>query len=516
MKSSGLVWERSRAGKLWLAAMVMGALLLATSLRADETGQGTRAVRLGNVDGQVRVSQGGQVLADPALANMPLFEGTQVATGDDGRAEIQLEDGSVARISPNSALTLSVVRGQDGSTETEMVLEGGLGYFEGQPGSSTSQFRIRFGDSVATMSGFTVLRINLDTPPGQLAVFSGNAHVERGSAMAVDLHGGESVSLDSSEASRYNLSESVEPDSWDAWNADRDQALQAEFGAQTGATKSQPDSNNPAWADLDANGNWYNVPGQGYIWSPSEASAADWDPYGNGSWSWTPGFGYIWVSGAPWGYLPYQCGAWNYFDEFGWGWAPGRCRPWWGVGGWMSNIGYGPNGYRPPRRPNPVLPRRIVSSGNNTKAALLAHPVVPVSRRLSGLVGELPARERNVPVVIAGHAVRPVAPEAARPVYNGGLSSGAGNRSQPVYAGGSKVPAVAPPAAGLRSTTPAPKPAIGASQHPTPASPASSGSSSSHSSSGASHASSSSSGSSFGGGGGGHGGGGGGGGGGHH
>ena len=35
-----------------------------------------------------------------------------LATGDDGRAEIQFEDGSVARISPDSSLTLSALRGQ--------------------------------------------------------------------------------------------------------------------------------------------------------------------------------------------------------------------------------------------------------------------------------------------------------------------------------------------------------------------------------------------------------------------
>jgi len=40
-----------------------------------------------------------------------------------------------------------------------------------------------------TASGFTVMRINLDNPPGDLAVFSGNAHLERGSALTLDLHG---------------------------------------------------------------------------------------------------------------------------------------------------------------------------------------------------------------------------------------------------------------------------------------------------------------------------------------
>jgi len=72
-----------------------------TTLHADEggsSGQPGRAARLSTVDGQVQVAQGGQVLADHAIANTPLFEGTELTTGNDGRAEVQFDDGSVARI----------------------------------------------------------------------------------------------------------------------------------------------------------------------------------------------------------------------------------------------------------------------------------------------------------------------------------------------------------------------------------------------------------------------------------
>ena len=75
--------------------------------------------------------------------------------------------------------------------------------------------------------------------------------------------------------------------------------------AKTAATGSQPNSSNPAWGDLDANGNWYDVPGQGYVWSPYEAADSNWDPYGSGNWVYTPQFGYVWVSCESWGYMPY-------------------------------------------------------------------------------------------------------------------------------------------------------------------------------------------------------------------
>src|ERR1700755_2982406 len=98
------------------AVAAMGLVLslgLAPVLHADEgddAGGPGRAVRLSSVDGQVQVVQGGQPLTDQAVANTPLFEGTQLITGNDGRAEVQFEDGSIVRIPPQSLMTLSVLR----------------------------------------------------------------------------------------------------------------------------------------------------------------------------------------------------------------------------------------------------------------------------------------------------------------------------------------------------------------------------------------------------------------------
>ncbi len=397
-----------------------------------------RAVRLSSVDGTVRISQGEQVLAEQALANTPLFEGTRIETGDDGRAEIQFEDGTVARISPDSALTLSVLKGETGERDAEMLLNGGLAYFEMQGDSDSGHVRVRFGDSEVSAVGFTVLRINLDKGPGELAVFSGNAHVEGGAIPALDLHGGQSVALNANDPNNYNLADSIEPDSWDAWNSDRDPALTSATAGHTAANDNLPDNKNPTWSDLDQNGNWYNVPDQGYVWSPYEASSPDWDPYGTGYWMNNPGYGgYQWISGEPWGYLPYQCGAWNYYNSFGWGWAPGMCQPWWGRGGgWAINIGYAPPRYRYPVRPlHPLNPRPM-----RGVHPVGPEPVIPVHRRLLPDNTVLPTRERNSPVSIAGNVVRPLHPvQQVRMPYNnhsvqGGPIRGftGGSTSQPV------------------------------------------------------------------------------------
>ncbi|MGA9669416.1 MAG: FecR family protein [Terracidiphilus sp.] len=406
--------ELNRRG---LAAFALSAALLTSAAWADDVPQpAARAIRLSNVEGQVQLSQDSQLLANPAVVNTPLFEGTVLTTGDDGRAEIQFEDGSVARLSPNSSMALAVLRGQDGSSEAEIAIESGLGYFELQGGGLAGTIRVRFAGSVVTASGFTVLRVNLDNAPGEVAVFSGNAHLEHGSAMALDLHGGESVALNGADPSRYNLSESIEPDSWDTWNSDRDEALTADAAARTGATKSFPDAGNPAWGDLDANGTWYNVPDQGYIWSPSDASDPGFDPYGNGNWMSTPGYGYIFVSGYSWGYMPFHCGTWNYFDSFGWGWAPGinGCHPWWGGGHWASNLGILPPGYHGISRPPRHTPFRPPHMGGERAFV----PMIPVNRHGVGSSNPLPSRDRTNVVSIAGYTVQALHPLSPRPHYD--------------------------------------------------------------------------------------------------
>ena len=425
-----------------MAAVVAAGLLFAGAASADDAGQpAASAARLSSVDGQVRITQGGQVLADPAPVNAPLLAGARVETGDDGKAEIQFEDGSVARLAPGSALTLTAL----GPQGVQVNLESGLGYFELQGGADGAPMRIGFGDSVATATGFTVFRIQLDNPPGSLAVFSGNAHLERGSAMAVDLHGGESVSLNAADPSHYDLAESIEPDSWDAWNSDRDQALNAQAADQTGAAGNFTNNNTPAWNDLDSDGNWYNVPSQGYVWSPYEAANADFDPYGNGSWFSSPGYGYLWASAYPWGYLPFQCGQWNFYDGFGWGWAPGLgfapgmamgpgigmgfggCRPWWRTGRYGGpNIGRPPLGYRPIRPP--------VFHGVAAR-----NPVIAVNRTSSIAPGEIAGRNKFSPVTIAGASVMPLRPLTAQQKYQSGPSGfvyrpAAGYRGAGVYA----------------------------------------------------------------------------------
>jgi hypothetical protein len=398
---------------------------------AQDNGQPARAIRLSDVHGKVQLSEGGQVTAQQAVVNTPLVQGMTIATADDGRAEIQFEDGSVVRVAPNSSLTLAVLSGSGSTGNAEMDLDHGLAYFELQGTGQTGQMSIHFGNNVITASGFTVLRITDDNPPGDLAVFSGNAHVDRGSGSALDLHGGESVSFTSSDPGGYVLADNIESNSWDSWNSDRDQALAAEASTQTNAPSdlAPGDTSNPAWSDLDSNGTWYNVPGQGYVWSPYDASNAGFDPYGNGNWVWTPGFGYTWASAYNWGYMPYSCGAWNFYGGFGWGWAPGMggCSPWWGTGFYGGPaIGYAPSWYRPVQRPNGPGSTGGIGHGLgpiHDPVRGRPIPVITVHRQPPVLSAGLPPRDHNLPVSIDGQKVFGLRP-VSHPVYGNSIFAG--------------------------------------------------------------------------------------------
>ena len=416
--SSGnkLFGYRWGAGLLGMAALALGAAVLTPIALAEDPGPEANVARLSYVDGNVQIAANGQVMADQAPVNAPLPEGATVTTAQDGQAEIQFEDGSIARIAPNSSLTLASLPGSSG--QGDIVLNGGLGYFELQSGS----LAVHFGDSTATVAGMTVLRIEMDQPPGSLAVLSGNVHLVRGDAMELDLQGGESVALAGNDPSQYDISESIEPNSWDSWNSDRDQALSAESSDQTQATNEYPNSDNPAWNDLNANGNWYDVPDQGYVWSPYEAADSGWDPYGCGSWVWTPGLGYVWASCESWGFLPYETGMWSYYDGFGWGWTPDRGRE----GRWFDgrpgiHVRRGPDGYRPVERPNPR------GSGSH-----YPHPPIAINRHDFANSEPLPSRDRNRPAQIAGATVMPMQRQGFRQSDHQG-SFGSRNQATPEY-----------------------------------------------------------------------------------
>ena len=75
----------------------------------------------------------------------------------------------------------------------------------------------------------------------------------------------------------------------------------------------------PGLADLDYYGNWQNVNGYGYAWTPRVNNG--WSPYQQGYWMNDYPYGPTWVSTEPWGYAPYHYGRWAFVSDR-WYWIP--------------------------------------------------------------------------------------------------------------------------------------------------------------------------------------------------
>lgn len=319
--------------------------------QAEPVQNNVRAVRLSDVEGEVQVFQGDQVAFNQAEPNMPAVEGMRFATGENGRLEIEFEDGSVARVTPNSSIRLTVLRrNDDGTTVTQIDALTGLSYYE--LSAEGGKFTVRFNADMCTPIDSAVFRIALDSAPNELAVMHGGLHVDDGQGVALDVHPSQTFQTDPQQPGEFTVAQSINADSWDQWNSDRDQALATLESNETTARASAGNPDDPAWNDLDAYGSWYNVPGYGQVWAPSGVDAS-WDPFGNGSWGYYPSFGYTWISGYPWGWWPYHCGAWDFIDGWGWMWVPGNCG--WGYygTGWYpyATVWRVPRGYVPPPRP---------------------------------------------------------------------------------------------------------------------------------------------------------------------
>src|SRR2546425_4218298 len=80
-----------RIGKTFAIWTVLAGTLWVASASAESK---ARIVRLSEVQGRVQMDRGTGDGFDKTFLNMPVVEGSRLKTGDDGRAEVEFEDGS--------------------------------------------------------------------------------------------------------------------------------------------------------------------------------------------------------------------------------------------------------------------------------------------------------------------------------------------------------------------------------------------------------------------------------------
>ena len=302
---------------------ILSCSLLAVSLGIQPAAADTshaRVIRLSLVQGDVRFAREahGDPLADQkaswetAQANLPIRQGYVVAT-DNGRGEVEFENGAMAFLNENSVLEFFDLSLDDGARTTRLVLRQGSASFYVNP-SSGDYFSVTGGDFTVEASGKGSFRINNFDDGSNVDVLTGHASVLHNKE-TTQLSKGQSLSMKAGEGS-VNIGRLPADDDFDHWVSGRIDTVSTATNASLQYTSSSYYL--PGYADLYTYGAWSSCGGYGYGWRPFGASFG-WSPFTAGQWLWDPGFGWTFASFQPWGWAPYHYGGWL-FDASCGGW----------------------------------------------------------------------------------------------------------------------------------------------------------------------------------------------------
>jgi hypothetical protein len=326
-----------------LFSMILSAsltVLAASALAEDDSYM--RLARLSYLEGHVSYQQSSDVDWSAASINFPLEPGDRIYTGEDGRAEIQFDDGSVCRLAENTDFEIL-------SLKDDLI-----------------QIRILVG--LATLTAAGSVDFEIDTPAAAFNTLrkgiyrfdivengDSDAIVRKGGLEAVNngfsqrIETGELLHVRGAGDANPSLSQYNERDLWDEWNDRRDADLSA-YADQDHL----PNNVYIGASDMDRHGHWETVDTYGTVWVPYSVDDS-WTPYSVGSWCYRPFYGWTWISYETWGWLPYHYGRWYRSPGLGWCWIPGPAFSFnfWSPGlvvfytgpGWVSWCPLGPGDY---------------------------------------------------------------------------------------------------------------------------------------------------------------------------
>src|SRR5580692_3294201 len=324
-----------------LSASILFILSAGTQPAAADTSH-ARVIRLSLVQGDVRFTREahGDPLADQkaqwetAQANLPIRQGYVIAT-DNGRAEVEFENGAMAFLNENSVLEFFDLSLDDGARTTRLVLRQGSASFYVNP-SNGDYFSVTGGDFTVEASGKGSFRINNFDDGSNVVVLTGHASVLH-KKETTQISKGQSLAMKAGEDT-VDIGRLPADDDFDHWVSGRIDTVSTATNASLQYTNSPYYL--PGYADLYTYGAWSSCGGFGYGWRPFGAGLG-WSPFTMGQWMWDPGFGWTFASYQPWGWAPYHYGGWL-FDA--------------SCGGWFYSppIYYGYGGY-PRRRVPPIV-----------------------------------------------------------------------------------------------------------------------------------------------------------------
>jgi hypothetical protein len=301
-----------------------------------QTDQGVARISLIHADVSTQRGDSGDWSA--ATLNQPVMTGDKVSTGDNARTELQLDYANILRLGPNSQANMANLTKRN----IQIQLAQGIADYSVSKDSEAEPEIDTPNVSIHPAHHDGVFRIEV-RPDGDTIVIvrSGQAQIATPQG-STEVNAGEMATVrGDSEEAQYKISQAPDRDDWDRWNADRDHMI------ENANSWHHTNRRYTGAQDLDAYGNWQNVPDYGDVWVPNEPEG--WVPYRDGNWVWEPTYGWTWVGYEPWGWAPYHYGRWFPYGN-AWAWWPGPVyvgyNPFWAPAyvsffGWGGGFGFG-------------------------------------------------------------------------------------------------------------------------------------------------------------------------------
>ena len=309
-----------------------------------------RIIRLSLVQGDVRFAREahGDPLADSkagwenAELNLPIRQGYVLAT-DNGRVEVEFENGAMAFLKENTVLEFYDLSLNDGARTTRLVLRQGSASFYVNPASG-DYFSVTGGDFTVEADGRSGFRLDNYDDGSTVETFKGRVSVLH-KKNTTRLEKGQSLSIKAGDDSSVNVARLPDEDDFDRWVSRRIDSVSTATTSALQYTGSPYYA--PGFADLYTYGAFSSCGAYGYGWRPFGVGLG-WSPFTNGQWFMDPAFGWTWLSYQPWGWAPYHYGGWLFDSSCGgWFYSPPVL---YGYPGYPVGPGRGfPRGVHPPR-----------------------------------------------------------------------------------------------------------------------------------------------------------------------
>jgi hypothetical protein len=297
------------------------------------------AARIQRVEGEVAfnnsAASGDNSQADQwytATENQPFSVGDRIYVRDNSRASLAFTGRNFARLNPNTSIDVLALNDR----QTQIALRDGSAMFDVGYLDSGDLFEVATPYGAVDFQQPGLYNVGIDNGQVLVSVLSGLAQVV-GLGGSGQISKGEMLTLLGQTAADVVLSQIdgrnagylvddyyayQYPRYYDGRYRDYNAYLSDPYyfdPYRRYASYQYANSYIPGLYDLDYYGDWQNLNGYGYAWSPRVD--AGWMPYQSGYWLTDYPYGPTWVSNEPWGYAPYHYGRWAFVGDR-WYWVP--------------------------------------------------------------------------------------------------------------------------------------------------------------------------------------------------